>query len=303
MSARRLEEIFEECVTAYLEGRRSIQESLQLYPAYAFELAPLLRTAVQLNESFSKVEPPAHVQERVRHRFLSDARARRQVRSLTHGHRRAGFIAGLWQGHRFGFAAAAGAVAVLVVAVGSVAMLSNGGRAGGPDTVENITAAPATQRATPPTVTNIRASTSNIRDRGQAVQPSDIAELVSATFNLTAVSPDEVQGSRAEVEQALRDADSALTEVIGQQPELAGQIQDAKDTLRDVASGFGFDLNASPAATSAATPTPVETGETPEPTPQVTEEPTEGPTVEPTVAPAETPVPTTTPERGLPADG
>src|SRR5258708_2015150 len=78
----RLQKAFDECVTAYLERRRSIEDSLYLYPAFADELAPLLRTASWLSDSFQKVTPPARVQERGLQRFLADARARR-LRELT----------------------------------------------------------------------------------------------------------------------------------------------------------------------------------------------------------------------------
>ena len=47
MITRSLEEILEECLSAYLEGRRGIDESLSLYPSLADELEPLLRTAAQ----------------------------------------------------------------------------------------------------------------------------------------------------------------------------------------------------------------------------------------------------------------
>lgn len=299
MNARRLEEIFEECVTAYLEGRRSIQESLQLYPAFATELAPLLHTAVQFNDSFGKITPPARVQERVRQRFLSDARARRQVRSLTRGQGRAGFFAGLWQQHRLGFVAAAGAVAVLVVAVGSAAMLSNGGN-GTESSVGNVPTTQATQPAPPLSVTNIRRQTSNIRDRGVAVQSSDIARLVSATNDLTNADRGDVQNSLGEIEEALREADSVLNKIATSQPAVATQVQQAKDTLRDVASELGIDLDATP----APTPTAVPTAETPttEPTEPPTPEPTDAPTSEPTPAPTEEPIPTPTPARGLPGE-
>src|SRR5260370_39483907 len=107
MNVRRLEEAFEECVTAYLEGRRSIEESLSLYPASAAELAPLLRTAVRLSDSFQKVSPRTRVQERVLQRFLADARARRRLSELTAGSRRQSWFAGFWGQHRLGFAGAA----------------------------------------------------------------------------------------------------------------------------------------------------------------------------------------------------
>jgi hypothetical protein len=307
MNVRRLEEVFEECVTAYLEGRRSIQDSLQLYPAFASQLAPLLQTAVQFNESLSKVDPPAHVQERVRHRFLSDARARRQVRALTRGQRSAGLFSGLWQRQRFGFAGAAAAVAVLVVAVGSAAMLTGGGTTNAPGSVENITSPTAVApRTTPASVTNIRAQTSAIRQTGVVTaQSSDIDQLVTATEVLASADQEEVQASIGDVTQALLEADSVLDEIVAAQPALAPEVQVAKDKLRSVAGNIGVDLDATPTATPIATPTPVATGETPtdEPTAEPTDQPTEAPTPEPTVVPpTDTPAPTPTPIRGLPGE-
>src|ERR1700693_2176155 len=140
MNARRLEEAFEECVAAYLEGRRSIEESLSLYPAFAAELAPLLRTAVRLSDSFQKVSPPARVQEHGLQRFLADARARRRFRELTASSRKQSWLTGFWGQHRLAFGGAVALVAVLVIAVGSATMLTNGGGGSGP--VAFQTAAP-----------------------------------------------------------------------------------------------------------------------------------------------------------------
>src|SRR5207249_8113728 len=103
MNARRLEEAFEECVTAYLDGRRSIEESLSLYPAFAAELAPLLRTAIRLSDSFQKVSPPARMQERGLQRFLADARARFRLRESAVDSRKQSWLAGFWGQHRLGF--------------------------------------------------------------------------------------------------------------------------------------------------------------------------------------------------------
>jgi hypothetical protein len=306
MSARRLEEIFEECVTAYLEGRRSVQESLRLYPAYASELAPLLRTAVQLNESFSTVEAPAHVQARVHQRFLADARARRQVRKLARIEPHGGFLNGLWRQHRLGFAGAAAAVGVLAVAVTSATLLG-GGTAGEPGAVGNLSGtAVASQKATPASVTHITTKAQTLGNQaatGGTVKPEDIDDLVSSANELSALPTEDVQNSKAEVEQALRQADDALSQVAASQPALAQQAQAAKDTLRDVAGGLGIDLNATPAPTEAVTATPVGTGETPQPTQVVTPAPTPVTTPEPTPVATDSPVPTETPpERGLPGD-
>lgn len=300
MNEKRLEQVFEECVTAYLEGRRSIPESLQLYPAFAPELAPLLQTAIQLNESFSKVNPPAHVQERIRHRFLADARARRHIRALKR-HGSTGLFSGFWQRQRFGFAAASGAVAVLVLAVGSAAMLMGGGTAEGPGgSLGNVTTPASSARPTPDSVRTIQAKISDITTRinaGEKITANDLAELESATSD---VAQEDVNDSRDQVEQALQAANALVTAVVIQQPELAQPAQAAQDTLRDVASTFDIDLDATPAVTNS----PVPTGETPtvEPTQQATEQPTEAPTGEPTAAPTDTPVPTPTPIRGLPGE-
>jgi hypothetical protein len=298
MSAKRLEEIFEECVTAYLEGRRSIQESLSLYPAFADELAPLLQTAVQLNESFRKVQPPARVQERGRHRFLADARARRQVRSLTRRESR-GWLAGLWGQHRLGLAAAAGAVAVLAVAVTGAAMLNDGsGNGGSVQDVPSASAPPASLA-----VSNIQIQTTTIKYKvksGQPVAAEEIADLQEAAkaLSATAVAGDH---NLAAVEQALREADAVLNDVAIAQPAVANQAQEAKDVLRGVASELGVALETLTPAPVTPTPEPVTptpepatpTPE-PEPTPEPTPVPTEVPTPEPTPTPAN-------PDRGLPA--
>jgi hypothetical protein len=299
MNARRLEEIFEECVTAYLEGRRSIEQSLSLYPAYADELAPLLRTAVRFSESFQKVTPPAQAQERGRQRFLADARARRNVRALTVGSRRQSWFAGFWGQHYLGFAGGAAMIVMLTIAVSSAAILyggSSGGGDGGPGVVLH-----SPVRPTPEAVTNIQNRINVLQaqvDRGEPVTAENISLLSEATSKLTTASPDEVQGSIDRVQQVLQDADSLLTNVATTQPDVADQAKQAQNTIRDVASSFNLPIVS---ATAAASATPAPSGEaTPVPTAAATDAPTVTP--EPTQAPAtDTPAPIDTPvERGLP---
>ena len=79
---KKLSEILEECIEAGIAGRRSLEESLALYPAQAEELEPLLRTALSVSESFQSYTPPAAVEQRIRSRFLADAAARRNLRHL-----------------------------------------------------------------------------------------------------------------------------------------------------------------------------------------------------------------------------
>jgi hypothetical protein len=297
MNARRLEEIFEECVTAYLEGRRSIEQSLSLYPAYADELAPLLRTAVRFSESFQKVTPPARAQERGLQRFLADARARRNFRTLTAGSPRRSWFAGFWGQHRLGFAGSAVMVAILTLAVGSAAILYGGSSGGGELAFQ--TASPV--RPTPEAVTNIQNQITIMRgqvDRGEFVTPENIRLLSEATSKLTSASPDELTESIDQVQQVLQDADLLLTNVASTQPEVADQAKQAQNVVRDVASTLGTPIVS---ATPAASATPAPSGEaTPVPTAAATDVPTVTP--EPTQAPAtDAPVPTDTPvERGLP---
>ncbi len=299
MNARRLEEIFEECVTAYLEGRRSIEQSLSLYPAYADELGPLLRTAVRYSESFQKVTPPARAQERGLQRFLADARARRNVRSLTRGTvtARRSWFAGFWGQHNLGFAGGAAMVAVLAIAVGSAAILYGGSNGSNSDLVFGSPTATA-PRPTPEAVTNIQAQISKLRgqvERGERVTAENISLLSAATSSLTTADQDEVQGSIDQVQQVLQDADSLLGNVATQQPDVADEAKQAQNTIRDVASGIGVPIATATAPAASATPTP--TGEA-------------SPTVAPTDSPVQTPQPTetidsaaSTPtpvERGLP---
>jgi hypothetical protein len=297
MNARRLEEAFEECVTAYLEGRRSVEESLSLYPAFADELAPLLRTAVRLSDSFQKVAPPARMQERGLQRFLADARARRRLRELTAGSRKQSWLAGFWGQHRLAFGGAAVLVAVLAIAVGSAAMLTGGG-SDSKNTALNVSSSPTPVRPTPEAVANIQTQISIMqgqRDRGERVTAENLSLLSDATSKLTQF---EVQQSISQVQDVLQAASSLVTNIAASQPEVAPQAQQTQDTIRNVASSLGVNIPSTtppPAGTPAVTaqPTSIPTNAPP------TEAPTVAPTLEAT--PTTAPAPTDTPvERGLP---
>ena len=114
---KRLNEILEECIEAGIAGRRSLEQSLALYPAQADELEPLLRTALSISDSFQSYTPPLAVQQRIRSRFLADAAARRNLRHLEGSFEKRGWLAGLFHRPAFGGFAGAAAVAVAVVAI------------------------------------------------------------------------------------------------------------------------------------------------------------------------------------------
>jgi len=85
MSERRLEEVLDECLSAYLDGRRTIEQSLSLYPSLRDQLEPLLRTAIDVAETFRAPSPVPPAVERGRERFLDSASARRRADRLTEG--------------------------------------------------------------------------------------------------------------------------------------------------------------------------------------------------------------------------
>ncbi len=81
MGRGEFEEIIEECLSALLEGRRSVEESLSLYPAWRGRLEPLLRAAEEIAAGLDQV-PPQHARERGLQRFLEASRARRRLRKM-----------------------------------------------------------------------------------------------------------------------------------------------------------------------------------------------------------------------------
>src|SRR3990172_5115356 len=81
MGRVQFEDIFEECLSALQEGRRSIEESLSLYPAWRGRLEPLLRAAEEASAALDAT-PPLNVKERGLQRFLDAARARRCLRQM-----------------------------------------------------------------------------------------------------------------------------------------------------------------------------------------------------------------------------
>ena len=81
MGRGKFEEIFDECLSALLEGRRTVEESLSLYPAWRGRLEPLLRAAEETAAAYDQTPPP-FAQQRGLHRFLDAARTRRRLREI-----------------------------------------------------------------------------------------------------------------------------------------------------------------------------------------------------------------------------
>src|SRR3970040_2297709 len=81
MGRVQFEDIFEECLSALLEGRRSIEQSLSLYPAWRARREPRRRPAEEVSAGLDET-PPLYVKERGLQRFLDSARARRRLRQM-----------------------------------------------------------------------------------------------------------------------------------------------------------------------------------------------------------------------------
>ncbi len=287
---KKLSEILEECIEAGIAGRRSLEQSLALYPAQADELEPLLRTALSISDSFQSYTPPAAVQQRIRSRFLADAAARRNIRHLEGSFEKRGWLAGLFRKPAFGGFAAAAAVAVAVVAITVGGVNLGGSEEGG-----NQGSAVVFDLGI-----RVNSVTAHIESGGQ-VENTDLTEITALVALLGNASPEEWQASAAELGATLPDTLAILEEGAGILPD-DPTVLEAITTTRDIAGVLGLDLP-DPIDVGDATPAPTDPSAEPtdvpaEPT-DAPAEPTDAPTGgEATAAPTATPPPTPTATAG-----
>ena len=286
MRQKRLDRVLEECLTAYLEGRRSIEECLSLYPSLSDRLEPLLRAAVFVNDSFQFETPPSYIRERGLQRFLASARSRARARALTRDLALRPRAAP-WGSRQWGFLGSAVAAAVGLLFVTGI-VLSNGGGGEGqsvfnPSTPAETTQAPSAVRAYAQHVSTLNAKIS----QGQQVEASELTRL-SELAGLIGDPATLDQESVNELSKAVPDALRALGTIAANQPpdNESQELRDALDTSGALAAKIP------PEFTPPATGTP---GAEPTVTPGVA--PTPEPTAAPTPAPATAtpqPTPTTT---------
>ena len=320
MKPRSLEQILEECLSAYLEGRRGINESLALYPGLAEELEPLLSTAVEIAARVDYGEPPAAFQEQLRERFLIAAATRRRERMRE----RKPVAAQSGWGWRFRstWSLAAGATIAVIVALtlGGMALLRDGDDGPGGVIVELVpTPSPAAEpTAAPFAVADITSQLEKARsdlaalqaglDRGDPIESGEIGALKDSTQEIV----DQLAGAPSVLEAALGEDDKeALASVISDEYKLLssldeaelseGELADVEEALaltEELARKLGVPLltptpEPTPMPTPTATPEPTPT---PTPTPEPTSEVTPTPEPEPEPTPSPTPAPTTEPE-------
>lgn len=303
MKMRRLDEILEECLTAYLDQGRSVEESLQLHSAYRGQLEPLLRTALEVSSTFQSYSPPDRSQERGLARFLSDARARKNLRTLTAEPKR-GFFSGLFSPQRrLGLVGVTAAIAVTAIAIGA-ASFSGGTNGSGEDTsvinprtpTPTNVAAPSGSTVAPRTPQNVRSLQAHVTaiqqrvDRGEIPDASEIASFTAAATLLKETPSGDIDSVRTTIAETIQQADTLLQTIAETHPEAAPAVEEARVTTRDVAAVFDIPL---PSGTPPVS-TPV-TGDTSTPTDGPAVTPTAPPTDAPTATPAPTEAPTDIP--------
>jgi hypothetical protein len=286
MKARRLEEVLDECLSACLEGRRTIEESLSLYPALRPDLEPLLRTAVELADKFNT--PAPHVLERGRERFLESAQIRRRARHLTRDIPITRRMANVWGRTQWGLLATAFAAFFLVVAVSASALDS--------DSPEASPQAQVILDSRPPAVTNLRQAQEQLRVQtvgDGAVSPRLIEELAQTTTELHSQVQDFADldsRSRVELERTIGYQYLLLHLVIDTQPStIAPEATDALHLTENLAEEWGVELpdvppavSATPSAPPSATPAGSATpGPSPDDTPTATPPPSAAPSATP----------------------
>jgi hypothetical protein len=283
MGRGEFEEIFEECLSALLEGRRSIEESLFLYPAWRGRLEPLLRAAEEIAAGLDEA-PPHYVKERGLQRFLEAARVRRRLRQMLSPRAKE---APWWRWAPTGLAA--------VIVLGALAIMSatilaeDGQRLSGrasdsvsvkPYSATLVSTAAATPDQTP--LERVQEGVAVLEDavrQGEPVEVVVLEDLEEANNELAA----ELDGPE---EIGLIEQVAALS-AASRQYELLQELQ---------AQSSGVQARAVEASLAAAEEVLHELGVTPTPPPEATPSPEPTPSPSPTASPS--PEPSATPDEG-----
>jgi hypothetical protein len=282
MRRTEFEEILEECLSALLEGRRSVKESLSLYPAWRGRLEPLLRAAEEVAAGFDE-GPPPQARQRGLQRFLEAARTRRRLRKIFPP--QAEHVP-WWRWAPAGLAAA---IVIGVLAFLSASLMAEDGRR---------LDAPISVRSYIPTPEHIAAPAS-MPGPLERVQ-EQVAVLEKAVRQEETVEV----GFLGELEEA----SSELAESLGDPGKVglldrmavvsaASKEYELLQTVQEQSSGF--EARVVEASLAAAENVLEKLGATPEPEPSVSPEATASP--EPTAFPTVTPSPSPTPAAGTEA--
>jgi len=286
MKARRLDEVLDDCLSAYLEGRRSIEESLSLYPSLRHELEPLLRTAVEVADTFGESSPPDHVEERGRQEFLTSASVRQRAKLVTSDLTFPQRVSEFARRRRWLLMVVAFAVGLAVAGTVAAKLETS---SGGTSPEGASVASPIT-----PVVGNLRSAQQQLwrrANQGVDVSPEMIRALsrtTSALDSQTGRFADIDDQARVELERTIADQYLLLHLIANTQPApTAPEARRALAVTQQVARSWGIDL---PQLASAPASLPDSSGDgrepterspmTPSPSPETGTSPTEMPSPE-----------------------
>ncbi len=197
MDARNLDEAFEECLTAVLEGRRSIEECKARYPQWASELESLLETALELSSALA-VSPSPEFARQARQRFLA-ALARRRAPARS------------WRPLlRWAPALAGGLLAIAILAAVGAVVLSRDEGPGEPATVRLVS-------------THIEQAQKNLQSLESALQRGE--PIRQEWVHEMRVSTSQLLESLRDAEALSPEEASAIVEVLNRQISLLSSIQ------------------------------------------------------------------------------
>jgi hypothetical protein len=284
MRQRKFDEILEECISAYLDGRRRVEESLGLYPSLARRLGPLLRAAADTADSFRNLNPRAGASERIRRRILRAACERAAARSLTSQIR--GFGPRRGPPLRWGLIATIiGSTTALAAISGPVAFeIMDGRQTDGEGSVA------ASSPALSSRILTARQRIHEMREKarsGQSIDAADLAALVNTTRDLTSVAdPTRLNARDAEdLQQIVAEQMMLLQEISSASPAENYAVETALALTRQLAASLGIPLDGSTLDPTTATPAATEPSTITEAGGQPAPSPTQTPTTEATEPP------------------
>ena len=291
MGRGQFEDIFEECLSALLEGRRSIEESLSLYPAWRGRLEPLLRAAEEIAGGLDATPSP-YAKERGLQRFLDSARARRRLRQILPPQA----VATAWW--RWASTGLAAVVVIGVLAFMSATLMADDGQrlresvsvSVRPYTPRSVEPAPPASEQTPlqRVQEQVAALEESVR-QGQPVGDGQLEELQEANNDLAADLGG--PGGMALVERvaavSIASKQFELFQKLQEQP--AGPSALAVQESIEAAAGV-LEVLGTTVTPPAGTPTPEPTA-SPTPVPSAQPSATPGPGDTPSPAPSPSPTP------------
>ncbi len=280
MGRAEFEEILEECLSALLEGRRSVEESLSLYPAWRGRLEPLLRAAEKVAAAFDQ-PLPSQVRERGLQRFLDAARTRRRLRKILSPQP---LGVPWWRGVPAGLAAV---IVISVLAFLSATLMAEDGRRLD-DQVTVRPYIPTPERTAAP------ASAQSPLDRVQE-QVAVLEEAVRQGETVDVGLLEKLEAANSELAESLGDPGEVQLVDRMVAVSAASREYELLRTVQEQASGFeAWVLKASMAAAENVLE---KLGATPEPEPAASPEATASP--QPTASPEPADSPTATPSPSL----